>query len=180
MYIKIKKEIIETFIDYPDNSGTPAIIIFMVGCSHNCPECQNEHLQNPNLNDDTIITVDDKQFSKIIDYYADLYRTNKIVLSGGDPFFDDNKSFTINWINQNNTKYDICVYTGYTFSEIENELPSNIKYLITGRYSKDNKNRNAGKNNDNFILISKNQEIWCWTTDKYNRISKNGIITYNN
>ena len=76
------KEIKETFLDYPDNESW-AIIVFFTGCAWKCKNCQNKELQDINAGEDINVEV----LSDQIKQFAKRSGTNKVVLSGGDPFY---------------------------------------------------------------------------------------------
>ena len=107
----IKYPFSNTFIDYPTNTGN-AIMVFMTGCDFNCALCQNPEMQSPmgkqvNLNS---FKVELKEQTK-------RWRTNKVILTGGDPLSQWNIKFTKSFLKD--TEYDVCVYTGNTIDFVK-------------------------------------------------------------
>ena len=154
-------EISETFSDYPDFVSL-AVIAFFEGCSHNCKGCQSPELQKVKEENKKSL---EECFEKITDR-CKRNDTNKIVLSGGDPY-DSGKPILKLISKLQESGYEVCVYTGYDLLEVlsfynEKDLrfPS---YLKCGVYREDQLNDTFGKSNDKFVLVSKNQAFYKWS-----------------
>jgi anaerobic ribonucleoside-triphosphate reductase activating protein len=179
--VKILKTVKESFVDFPDNNILPSLVIFFVGCSHNCEGCQNQELQNPNLIADDVIEVDYISFVDFITKKTEQYNTKRIVFSGGDPLMlIDNRVFTLSFVDMFHKEYDICVYTGYDFDNVGAlRTMKKCDYIVSGKFQKNNMNDIlTPKTDEQFILASKNQKVFKLINDKYECISKNGIINF--
>ena len=76
-----------TWLDYPDEESL-AVIVYFSGCSHACPGCQNEKYQN--FENDESYQISIAELIDLVDKECQRNRTNKVVFSGGDPFFSKN------------------------------------------------------------------------------------------
>ena len=107
---RILQPIQSTWLDYPDNESL-AIIVCMMGCDNGCFMCQNPDFQNPYyLISTKEYTVD--SFIKEIEYLCERNKTNKLVMSGGDPLAPCNIEFTKEFLSK--TSLDVCIYTGHS------------------------------------------------------------------
>lgn len=169
-------DIKETFLDFPDNKSL-SMLVFFAGCKHNCRGCQSPSLQKvENYTFFTKESVIDK-----ISSFGELSRTDKIVLSGGDPFlFKDECMFVIDKLV--GSGLEVCVYTGYTIDAI-NEFykDSNYKkplYLKCGKYEEEHKVQ-SGKTAEKFTLASTNQRFYKLIDNEYQQISKENVLFFN-
>lgn len=161
----MNKNIQTTFLDYPDNESL-AVIFYMNGCEHNCLNCQNKDLQKSCKYSKTII-------NEIIDY-CNRNKTNKIVLSGGDPLYKTNIDLTNKIIDTYKDKYDICIYTGYDIEYIKKVLHSGFKFIKSGKYIEQFKQ--LSEKTDEYIqLASSNQNFY---NNCYIQISQNGKLFF--
>lgn len=171
------KEIKETFLDYPDNESW-AIIVFFTGCAWKCKNCQNKELQDINSGEDINVEV----LSDQIKQFAKRSGTNKVVLSGGDPFYQHEElAELLNHLNN----LDICIYTGYSIEEAFNLLISfnchNMPlYIKCGIYDENERDSDMGKSEKKFVLASKNQAFYKWNGAGYCKISDNNILRFEN
>lgn len=181
MYVS---DIKETFLDFPDDESL-AVIIFFRGCFHNCPNCQNKELQT--------IPKDEKNLSaeevaEMIINRCKRSSTNKIVLSGGDPFaFPNNIIKLIDYLEARG--YVICTYTGYDIDAINNfynnyesshkENIHKSSYFKCGLYREDLRDYGSGKFNDKFVLASTNQAFYKLINNRYEQISKGHTLYFN-
>lgn len=172
-------DIRETFNDYPDSESI-AVIVFFEGCNEGCRGCQNPSLQLRNDRDfinqnDLIPKIEDR---------CKRSNTNKIVFSGGDPYYVYGDIFGVMYVISELTKkgYDICVYTGKTIEVMNNlfEIYDNKlvkpKYLKCGPYREDLRQKDMGKYDDRFVLASSNQNFYENINGVYKAISKNGVL----
>lgn len=161
------------FQDYPDNSPEGAFVVYMSGCSHNCEECHNYKLADPNYGEE--ISVNDLE-DKLSKRSKRFNGCNRVVLMGGDPFFKNNVEFTLQFLKQ--TKFKVCIYTGYTLSELKDmevlyKIKGNFDYLKTGRYKKSEKCFSE-KTATYFQLASTNQKLY---DSELNLLTNNGRMT---
>lgn len=158
-----------SFLDYFDNYSH-AIVVYIMGCNNNCLKCQNKDFQDANYNSSVKVSVND--FKKYLDYFSDKYKTNKVVLLGGDPLFNKNIEEVKEVLLY--TVYDFAIYTGYNIEYVIKNDVKNFKFLKCGKYEESYK-QDPMKNDDFMILASKNQKVY----DKnFNLISNNGVLKF--
>lgn len=164
MYIK---DIVTTWADYPSLSDLAVEVVF-AGCSHGCAGCHNQQLQD--YRQGTLWQPKDVADQLIQQCKSN--RTNKIVLSGGDPLFEANRDAAI-YLADNLLAlgYEVCIYTGYEIANIKN-WQAHATWFKCGTYNKEI-SRDSGKIGDQFILASANQS---WYDSKYVLRSHNGIM----
>ena len=169
-------DIKETFVDFPDNHSL-AVIVFFEGCTHNCKGCQNPLLQTTSIKD--YYSKDD--VVKKIDTYCKRCNTDKIVLSGGDPYFNKHECMYVvdKLINLN---YEVCVYTGYTVDKVEEFYEhydyKKPTYLKCGGYIEDLTVNDSGKTEEKLTLISSNQRFYKTVDNKFKIISEANVLYF--
>lgn len=168
--LKIKYPLDITYQDYPDNYSI-AVLVYFYGCIHNCFNCHNPELQN--FNNGKRINV--FKLLKYIYQTCKLNRTNKIVLSGGDPLNYrniDTIKFVLNQLEKNN--YEVCIYTGYSKDYIIANNIKGFKYVKCGKYD-ECLFQLSEKTDDYLKFASSNQELY---DNNLNLISRNGIFYF--
>ena len=170
-------EIGVTWIDYPSKENC-AVIVYFLGCIHNCEGCQNEQFQDYNLSEGILFSVGNeiekeegmikvKEIANFIKNECERNFTNKIVFSGGDPFHQGN----VKWLKHlilELKNYEICVYTGYEKEFIEKlnreealgESLREIDFIKTGKYFPELKDGIAEKTDEYIKFITKNQRLY--------------------
>ena len=115
------------------------VVLWVSGCSHHCPSCQN--VITWNCNDG--LEFDDAAKEEI---FKDLEEDwcSGITLSGGDPLFKGNRADIVSLVCEIREKYptkSIWLYTGYTWEELleENDdvikvILNNIDVLLDGKF----------------------------------------------
>lgn len=167
-----------TFLDFPNDTDI-SIIAFFEGCCHNCIGCQNEHLKIQTH------SYDREDVLSLITANAKRHNTDKIVFSGGDPFFKDNLDSLEDMLyiidRLENEGYELCVYTGYTLDNIYDiykdknyRMPS---YVKCGVFVESNK-RLSEKTDYSFTLSSPNQDFYKLNKDVYHKISEKGVLLF--
>ena len=171
----------ETFSDFPTVDDL-AVIVYFQGCDHNCPNCQNKELQVCNKENAKSV----KETYDLITNYCKRANTNKIVLSGGDPFYPENRNEILSLIDTlENNGYEVCVYTGYELDDIETfyildpRILSYPTYLKCGRYIESLREKEWGKTDDFFKLATTNQKFYKWISGKYQQISQANTLFFN-
>lgn len=117
---------------YTDGKGI-RYVIFMQGCNHKCPGCQNPEtwdFKGGYL----------KDIKDILEEIGDNPLLDGVTISGGDPLcnIDDTKKI----VNAIRTKYNnlsIWVYTGFTYEEClndknKNDIIESIDVLVDGPF----------------------------------------------
>lgn len=161
-----------TFIDYPDNESL-AVIAFFSGCEHNCKGCQSPELQK-HLDFGKPIT------HVLSEIFQELYvnKTDKLVLSGGDPLHPYNFETTkhiCSWLKKVHD-VNICIYTGYDFNYIQNLNFRTFDFIKGGKYE-ENLKQVSEKTNDYIQFASSNQFL---IDTNMNTLSKQGRYYFKN
>jgi anaerobic ribonucleoside-triphosphate reductase activating protein len=113
------------------------IVIWLIGCQHKCVGCSNPELWAKNK--DKEFTVD--QLVSLIQKSFKNQDIDGITITGGEPF--DQYQDMMDFIGKIRIlSSDILVYSGYTLSELRNNIDcnvlenimKNISVLIDGRY----------------------------------------------
>ncbi len=112
------------------------VVLWVAGCSHNCPNCQNQFTHDPNGG---------KPFDHLAQFgiFDELRKdyVSGLTLSGGDPMFKSNRQDVLSFIKK--VKYlfpdkTIWLYTGYTYEQIQDDpILSYIDVLVDGRYKEE-------------------------------------------
>lgn len=106
------------------------VVLWVSGCSHHCPACQNAFTWDEN---DGIVFDDDA----INEIYNELEQDwcSGITLSGGDPLFLKNRKTIRDLVINIRTRYPnktIWSYTGYTWEELMEQVKNddNLKDIL--------------------------------------------------
>lgn len=156
--IKIINPPSQTFIDYPDKSSL-ALLIYFIGCDNSCEGCQNYKLKDINYSQDTISYSNVYLFIRDLLNYSMRLKTNKVVLSGGDPLSRYNIEFVKDFLNKSFSLFDVCVYTGHDIKYVKNNGVQNFKFIKTGEYDYKTQS-DIVKNNDLMMFASENQKLY--------------------
>jgi organic radical activating enzyme len=165
-----------TFLDYPDNSSN-AVIVYFQGCDNNCDGCHNLRFKSNKKLIDGAIEVNALDFACLVSKNSKRHKTNKIVLSGGDPISKHNIEFIKSFMLLNHLYglYDICIYTGHNIDYVKNNwLIYGWKYIKCGGYDK-NLNQKSEKTSKKFVLASSNQQIY---NNKFELLTVSGILLF--
>lgn len=144
------------------------VVLWVAGCSHHCPECQNPITWDA----DGGLVFDEAAKQEI---FAELEKSyiSGITFSGGDPLYLGHREEVgklIKEIRQCYPKKTIWLYSGYTWEELQDlEYLSSIDVLIDGRYDKDLRDVKLywrGSSNQRVIDVKKSLEmqeivLWC-------------------
>jgi len=137
-------------ITYPDmNNGSGLrVCLWLSGCDHHCPECQNPQTWNP----DSGVIFDESAKNELLSELEKDYISG-LTLSGGDPLHENNLPEVLNLVNEIRLlfgdKKNIWLYTGYTWEEcfpsvttddfnpqrvMRQEIIRKCDVLVDGRY----------------------------------------------
>jgi anaerobic ribonucleoside-triphosphate reductase activating protein len=115
------------------NGNGMRVTLFVSGCSHHCPNCQNPESWDCNMGKDfTCETL--CNLVKLVDRpYID-----GLTLSGGDPLFKNNRD-TILEVCKTMKRFlpnkDIWLYTGYKFEDIEDlDVIKYVDYIVDDKF----------------------------------------------
>lgn len=123
------------------NGNGIRVVLWVSGCEHHCPECQNPITWDPNVG----IEFDDSAKQEI---FAELEKdyVSGITLSGGDPMHPCNRFEIFKLVKEIKEKFPnktIWMYTGYRFEDIRIfQVIHDIDVLVDGRYEKDKRDVN--------------------------------------
>jgi len=161
-----------TFLDYPDNISQ-AVLIYFLGCDHYCKDCHNPELSNYDNSKGKLITVE-KLYNEVFKFAQSL-KTNKIVLSGGDPLYKENLNFTRRFLNNYGDIFDICVYTGHSIRYVKKNEIKNFKFIKCDKYMTEYKTQFM-KCDEYMQLSSTNQKFF---NEGFNQVSRDGRYYFN-
>ncbi len=141
-------------------SDKAAFTIWFSGCSRKCEDCYNETLWNKSAGQG----YDVNAVESIVTKSCGRTGTTDIVLLGGEPLEQDINDLSILLRHLHGYGYQIWLYTGFEFDQINSNI---MKYLYTikcGRYDKSLKTPNS-------IVASSNQKFYRHINDKWIEIS---------
>ena len=109
------------------------VVLWLSGCEHHCPECQNPVTWDPKDG----IPFDEEAKKEIFEELGKDYISG-ITLSGGDPFHPINRVELPDFLMEIKSRFPqktIWCYTGYLFEEICDErMLDYIDILVDGRF----------------------------------------------
>ncbi len=115
--IRIAGVVKESIVDGPGLR----YVVFTQGCPHNCEGCHNP--QTHDFNSGKIVNID-----KIIEDFGKDPLLRGITISGGEPFVQAKQ--VANLISKIDTnKYDVMVYTGYTYEKLISSANENNRFM---------------------------------------------------
>lgn len=112
------------------------VVLWVAGCSHGCPECQNPLTWDPNGG--LFFTEKEKE-----ELFAELEKPyiSGITFSGGDPLHTANRQEITALAKEIRVRFPdktIWLYTGYEWPQLSGlEILNYIDVLIDGRYKKE-------------------------------------------
>lgn len=154
------------FESFVDGEGMRATI-YLSGCSHNCPGCHNPQAHDPIAG--VSLSLEDIQC--IASEINKRPYLAGVALSGGDPFFDTDK--TVNFLLAllkfiKNGNFTIWIYTGFCFEDIlqiesrsARKLLSLTDVLVDGPFIQSLANKTLkfrGSSNQRIIDVQKTLE----------------------
>ncbi len=112
------------------------VVLWVSGCDHNCPECQNPITWDHNSG----LEFDEAAKAEIFAQLDKPY-INGLTFSGGDPLYFANRDAVFAFAKEVKEKYPaktIWLYTGFSYETIaELEVFDFIDVLVDGEYEKD-------------------------------------------
>ncbi|MFQ6794855.1 anaerobic ribonucleoside-triphosphate reductase activating protein [Thomasclavelia spiroformis] len=134
------------------------VVLWVAGCNHRCPGCQNPQTWDVEGGIPFDETAKQELFAELEKPYID-----GITFSGGDPVHPCNRQSIYELAREIKEKYPnktVWIYTGYTYEQIqEKELIKYIDVLVDGPYIKSRRDLNLeyrGSSNQRIIRLSKN------------------------
>ena len=159
--------------DFLNGDGV-RVVLWVSGCEHHCPECQNQETWDK----DSGITFDEEAKEEIMAELSKDY-VSGITFSGGDPLAPYNcreVSDLIDTLKHSFPEKTIWIYTGYTYEGLlqrRNIFIPNILWftdvLVDGEYKKDLRDTDLkwrGSANQRVIDVQKSLRegkvvLWC-------------------
>ena len=136
-------------------------VLWVAGCSHHCPFCQNPETHDPCGG----IEFDNEAYKELLEDLEEPYISG-LTLSGGDPLYEGNRETVTELakdIKEKFPKKTIWCYTGFNYEEVANlEIMQYIDVLVDGRFIEALKDNNLcwkGSSNQRVIDIKKTREI---------------------
>lgn len=170
--VRILKPIQASWIDYPDDESI-ALVVVMMGCDNGCFKCQNPDFQNPYFKEMTEEVEDPSVLEDLLKSLSERYRTDKVVLSGGDPLMKYNIEFTKAFLKQ--TSFKVCIYTGHDLNWVRDHYVKGFEFIKCGKFEYANR-RESQKTDECMVFASPNQQLY----DKdLNLLSKDGVYYFN-
>ena len=136
-------------------------VLFVSGCPHHCPGCQNEIAQSYDYGEEF-------NEEKIINRIKENSILNGITISGGEPLCEENIAEVNHFIEdlkKEKPNFDVWCYTGYTLEQLKarndettNKTLKNIDVLVDGRFVKERKNpeiKFRGSDNQRLLDLKK-------------------------
>lgn len=135
-------------------------VLFLQGCSMCCPGCQNSCTHNSE--NGTYYSID-----KLIAMIREKCRNKKITISGGEPL-EQFRPLLALMEKLYNLGFDICLYTGWDYSNVPTQIHKYLKYLKCGHFD-------VNKMSPNLMYVgSTNQKMFkniCGIMKEMNLIS---------
>lgn len=136
-------------------------VLWVSGCSHHCPFCQNPETHDPCSG----IEFDNDAYKELVEDLSKNYISG-LTLSGGDPLYKGNRETLtelVKDIKEQFPKKTIWCYTGFDYEEVKDlEIMQYIDVLVDGKFIealKDNNLHWKGSSNQRVIDIKKTREI---------------------
>ena len=136
-------------------------VLWVSGCSHHCPFCQNPETHDPCSG----IEFDNDAYKELVEDLSKNYISG-LTLSGGDPLYEGNRETLtelVKDIKEQFPKKTIWCYTGFDYEEVKDlEIMQYIDVLVDGKFIealKDNNLHWKGSSNQRVIDIKKTREI---------------------
>lgn len=131
------------------------VVLWVAGCSHYCPECQNPVTWDPNGGLPFTECEKEELFAELAKPYI-----SGVTFSGGDPLYTMNEPEILalaKEIRQQFPQKTIWLYTGYTWEALQGrEILQYLDILVDGRYVKelrDTKLHWRGSTNQRVIAV---------------------------
>lgn len=143
------------------NGDGMRVVLWVSGCEHKCPECQNP------VTWDICGGLEFDEDAKA-EIFAELEHdyVSGVTLSGGDPMHTQNRGDIEKLVGEISEKFPektIWMYTGYEWQDVKDlPLMKKVDVLVDGRYIKDQRDVNLpwrGSSNQKVIDVKKSLEL---------------------
>lgn len=157
---------------YPSEDN--AVLIYFLGCTHGCVDCNKENLQDSNYTSKYTKTFPMKRFYTKVKEACEDNNTSKVIFSGGDPLSRVNRDFTREFLSNYKKDFDVCIYTGYDIDYVKKIGISNFEFVKCGLYEVDKK-QGVCKTDEYIQLASTNQTLY---NSNFELLSEDGIYNF--
>ena len=179
--------------DDMNNGDGLRVVLWLAGCNHRCPGCQNPETWDRNSGIPFTAESETELFEALAKPWID-----GITFSGGDPMFPANRDFVKNIIREIKKKYPektVWLYTGYTLKTknnswyFEDECPwllehdsftadwlEEIDVLVDGPFDREIRAIDLADKKDPYWCGSSNQRV----IDVKKTIAAGKIVLHNN
>lgn len=131
------------------------VVLWVSGCRHHCPECQNPITWNP---EDGLVFDEEAKKELYLELEKDYI--SGLTLSGGDPLYSSNQDTIRSLVQEVKSRYPqktIWLYTGELWEDIYSDvMMRNIDVVVDGRFQielKDTKLKWKGSANQRVIDV---------------------------
>lgn len=108
-----------------------ALGVFFQGCNHHCNGCHNKELQDIAGGE---LYSKENLYNHIVTNCDKESGFNTVLLSGGDPLFQDKTDLLWLVVELAFNGYDVWMYTGYDYSEVPQLLKDFCYCIKCGKY----------------------------------------------
>ena len=137
------------------------VVLWVAGCSHHCPGCQNPVTWDPEDGLPFDRAAEEEIFGQLEQEYI-----SGLTLSGGDPLYEGNREAVTELVRKVKSRYPkktIWLYTGYRWEEIRDlEVIRDIDVVVDGRYIQEERDITLewrGSANQRVIDVPKTREL---------------------
>lgn len=137
------------------------VVLWVAGCSHHCPGCQNPVTWDPEDGLPFDRAAEEEIFGQLEQEYI-----SGLTLSGGDPLYEGNREAVTELVRKVKSRYPkktIWLYTGYRWEEIRDlEVIRDIDVVVDGCYIQEERDITLewrGSANQRVIDVPKTREL---------------------
>lgn len=138
------------------------VCLYISGCSHRCPHCQNQHTWDKNSGKPYTEKIEEILFDRIDKPYI-----KGLTLTGGDPLCSSDEIYELlkRFRNKFGESKDVWLYTGFTYEyclEHFNHILELCDYIVDGPFInelKDSTLKFRGSSNQRIINLKTGKEI---------------------
>lgn len=109
------------------------VVLWVSGCTHNCPQCFNKETHDPNGG----IKFEFKTLKELM-FYLDNDYIDGLTITGGDPLYPQNREVILGlcqYVKERLPEKTIWLYTGYLYEDVSDlEIMNYIDVVCDGPY----------------------------------------------
>ncbi len=116
------------------------VTLWVVGCGHHCPGCQNPETWDEKVWDPGSWKEVDEEFYRELDRLLEDPDIQGLTISGGDPLYPSNREGVLEvcrHVRWNHPMKDIWLWTGYVYEDIREkcaDILALVDVLVDGPY----------------------------------------------